>query len=29
MTLTPYVTQERAPNDLKEAVAELIHLDAA
>ncbi|WP_260680870.1 Fic family protein [Pseudomonas putida] len=29
MTLTPYVTQDRAPDDLKEAVAERIHLDAA
>lgn len=29
MTLTPYVTQDRAPDDLKEAVAELIQLDAA
>jgi hypothetical protein len=29
MTLTFYVTHDRAPDDLKEAVAELIHLDAA
>ena len=29
MTLTPYITQDRAPDDLKEAVAELIHLDSA
>lgn len=29
MTLTPYVTQDRASDDLKEAVADLVHLDAA
>ncbi|WP_447649144.1 Fic family protein [Pseudomonas abietaniphila] len=29
MTLTPYVTQDRAPDDLMEAIAELIQLDAA
>jgi len=29
MTLTPYVTQDRAPDDLIEAVDELIQLDAA
>jgi hypothetical protein len=28
MTLTPYVTRDRAPDHLREAVAELIHLDA-
>jgi Fic family protein len=28
MTLTPYVTQDRAPDYIKEAVAELIQLDA-